>query len=46
MARPEPYAPKSHGKHRVDGRRVMISIIFINYNDLWWRYAPREYGPH
>ena len=46
MARPEPYVPKSHGKHWVDDRCVMIIIILINYNDLWWRDAPRECGPH
>ena len=37
--------PKSHGKPRVDDRRVLSGIIFINRNGLRWRDAPREYGP-
>ena len=46
MARLEPYFPKSHGRPRVDDRRVLSGIIFINRNGLRWRDAPREYGPH
>ena len=46
MARIEPYFPKSHGKPRVDDRRVLSGIIFINRNGLRWCDAPREYGPH
>ena len=45
MARLEPFFPKSHGKPRVDDRRVLSGIIFINRNGLRWRDAPREYGP-
>ncbi len=45
MARIEPFFPKSHGKPRVDDRRVMSGIIFINRNGLRWRDAPSEYGP-
>ncbi len=45
MARLEPFFPKSHGKPRVDDRRVLSGIIFINSNGLRWRDAPREYGP-
>jgi len=37
--------PKSHGKPRVDDRRVLSGIIFINRNGLRWCDAPREYGP-
>ena len=37
--------PKSHGKPRVDDRRVLSGIIFVNRNGLRWRDAPREYGP-
>ena len=44
MARLEPFFPKSHGKPRVDDRRVLSGIIFINRNSLRWRDAPREYG--
>jgi transposase len=45
MARLEPFFPKSHGKPRVDDRRVLSGIIFINRNGLRWRDAPKEYGP-
>jgi hypothetical protein len=46
MARLEPYFPKSHGKPRVDDRRVLSGITFINRNGLRWCDAPSEYGPH
>ena len=46
MARLEPFFPKSHGKPRVDDRRILSGIIFINRNGLRWRDAPKEYGPH
>ncbi len=46
MARLEPHCPKSHGRPRVDDRRVLSGIIFVNRNGLRWRDAPREYGPH
>jgi transposase len=34
MARLQPYFPKSHGKPRVDDRRVLSGIIFVNRNGL------------
>ncbi len=40
MARLEPYFPKSHGRPRVDDRRVLGGIIFVNRNGLRWRDAP------
>ena len=46
MARLEPFFPKSHGKPRVDDRRVLSGIIFVNRNGLRWRDAPAAYGPH
>ena len=46
MARLQPFFPKSHGKPRVDDRRVLSGIIFINRNGLRWCDVPREYGPH
>ncbi|WP_300588425.1 IS5 family transposase [Marivita sp.] len=46
MGKLAPFFPKSHGKPRVDDRRVLSGIIFINRNGLRWRDAPREYGPH
>ena len=45
MARLQPFFPKSHGKPRVDDRRVLSGIIFINRNGLRWCDAPKEYGP-
>jgi len=45
MARLRPFFPKSHGKPRVDDRRVLSGIIFINRNGLRWREAPAEYAP-
>nr|WP_313454539.1 IS5 family transposase [Brevundimonas sp.] len=46
MARLEPFFPKSHGRPRVDDRRVLSGIIFVNRNGLRWRDAPAAYGPH
>ena len=46
MARLEPFFPKPHGKPRVDDRRVLSGITFINRNGLRWRDAPAAYGPH
>ena len=45
MARLAPFFPRSHGKPRVDDRRVLSGIIFINRNGLRWSDAPKEYGP-
>ena len=46
MARLQPYFPKSHGKPRVDDRRVLSVIVFVNRNGLRWRDALTDYGPH
>lgn len=46
MARLRPYAPKSYGVPRVDDRRALSGIIFINRNGLRWCDAPKEGGPH
>ena len=45
LERLKPFFPKAHGKPRVDDRRVLSGIIFINRNGLRWRDAPAEYGP-
>ena len=45
MQRLRPYFPKSRGRARVDDRRVLSGIIFINRNGLRWCDAPVEYGP-
>ena len=41
MAKLSPFFPKSHGKPRVDDKRVLSGIIFINRNGLRRRDAPR-----
>ncbi|WP_264788611.1 transposase, partial [Gluconobacter kanchanaburiensis] len=41
MDRLRPFLPKSHGRPRVDDRRVLSRIIFVNRNGLRWRDAPR-----
>lgn len=46
MVRLRPFFPKSHGKLRVDDRRVLSGIVFVNRNGLRWRDAPKDYGPH
>ena len=45
MERLRPFFPKSHGRPRVDDRRVLSGIIFVNRNGLRWRDAPKDYGP-
>jgi transposase len=46
MRRIMPFFPRSHGKPRVDDRRVISGIVFVLRNGLRWRDAPAEYGPH
>ncbi len=46
MERIRPFFPLSHGVPRVDDRRVLSGIIFVNRNGLRWRDAPADYGPH
>ncbi|AML51715.1 transposase [Falsihalocynthiibacter arcticus] len=45
MVRLRPYFPRVRGRARVDDRRVLNGIIFINRNGLRWCDAPTEYGP-
>ena len=40
MERLRPFFPKSHGKARVDDRRVLSGIIFVNRNGMRWRDTP------
>jgi len=42
MARLQPYFPKSHGRPRVDDRRVLSGIVFVNRNGLRWCDAPKD----
>lgn len=46
LQRIKPYFPVSHGKPRVDDRRVLSGIIYVIRNGLQWKDAPRGYGPH
>jgi transposase len=46
MGRLRPYFPMSRGRARVDDRRVLSGIIFINRNGLRWCDAPKQYGPY
>jgi putative transposase len=46
LERIKPYFPRSHGKPRVDDRRVISGIIHVIRNGLRWRDAPEVYGPH
>ena len=46
MERLKPFFPLSHGVPRVDDRRVLSGIIFVNRNGLRWRDAPAVDGPH
>ena len=46
MERIRPFFPKRQGKPRVDDRRVLSGIVFVNRNGLRWRDAPKDYGPH
>ncbi|WP_163414144.1 transposase, partial [Escherichia coli] len=40
IERLRPFFPKSHGRPRVDDRRVLSGIVFVNRNGLRWRDAP------
>lgn len=46
LAKIERYFPLAHGVPRVDDLRVVSGIIFVIRNDLYWRDAPSDYGPH
>ena len=45
MARLEPFFPKSHGKPRVDDRRVISGIVHVLKSGGRWIDAPPDYGP-
>ena len=46
MERLQPFFPRSHGEPRVDDRRVLSGIVFVNRNGLRWRDALSAYGSH
>ena len=46
MERLSPFFPKSHGEPRIDDRRVLSGIVFVNRSGLRWRDAPSAYGPY
>lgn len=39
-----PFSLRSRGKPRVDDRRVLSGITFVNRDLLCWRDAPRDYS--
>jgi transposase len=45
MSRLWPYFTQSHGRERVDDRRVLSGIIFVKRNGIRWRDALKDYGP-
>ena len=45
VERLKPVFPKSRGRPRVDDRKVLSGIIFIQRNGLMWKHAPSAYGP-
>jgi len=45
MERLRPFFPKSRGKPRVDDRRVLSGIIFIQRNGLMWKHGNRGKTP-
>ena len=44
MARISPHFPRSHGRPRVDDRRVISEIIYVIRNGLRWKDAPQAYA--
>ena len=46
MERLKPFFPRPRGMPRVDDRRVLSGIIFVNRSGLRWRDAPSAYGSH
>lgn len=46
MRRISPFFPLSHGKPRVDDRRVLSGIVYVIRNGLMWRDAPVSYEPY
>ncbi len=42
MARLRPYFSKRHGVQRLDDRRVLSGIIFINRNGSLWCDVPKK----
>ena len=45
VERLKPYFPKSRGKPRVNDRKVLSGIIFVQRNGLMWKHAPAADGP-
>lgn len=44
IERLRPFFPESHGRPRVDARRVLRGIVFVNHNGLRWRDALSAYA--
>lgn len=46
MDRISVHFPRSHGKPRVDDRKVVSGIVYVIRNGLQWKDVPAHYGPH
>jgi transposase len=45
VERLRPNFPKSRGKPRVDDRRVLSGVMFLQRNGLMWKHVPPAYSP-
>lgn len=45
LERLRPHFPKARGRGRLDDRRVLSGIIYVNRGGLMWKDAPSAYGP-
>ena len=46
LERIQPFFPKSRGVSRVDDRKVLSGIIYVQLHGLRWVDAPAAYGPY
>ena len=46
LERIQPFFPKSRGVSRVDDRKVLSGIIYVQRHGLRWVDAPSAYGPY
>ncbi len=46
IERLRPFFPKSRSKPRMDNRRVLRGIVFVDKNGLCWRDGPSACGPY
>lgn len=46
MERIEPFFPLAHGAPRVDDRRVLSGVVYVNRDGLQWKDAQKAHDPH